>query len=46
MRKIITKVKNNNNQHILLFLFKAYCGRESKKSCVKEDKLSFLTRIC
>lgn len=46
MRKIITKIKNNNNQHILLFLFKAYCGRESKKSCVKEDKLSFLTRIC
>lgn len=46
MRKIITKVKNNNNQHFLLFLFKAYCGRKSKKSCVKEDKLSFLTRIC
>lgn len=46
MRKIITKVKNNNNQHFLLFLFKAYCGRESKKCCVKEDKLSFLTRIC
>ena len=41
MRKIITKVKNNNNQHFLLFLFKAYYGRESKKSCVKEDKLSF-----
>lgn len=46
MRKIITKVKNNNNQYFLFFLFKAYCGRESKKSCVKEDKLSFLTRIC
>lgn len=46
MRKIMTKVKNNNNQHFLLFLFKAYCGRESKKSCVKEDKLSFLTCIC
>ena len=46
MRKIITKVKNNNNQYFLLFLFKAYCGRESKKSCVKEDKLSFFTRIC
>lgn len=46
MRKIMTKVKNNNNQYFLLFLFKAYCGRESKKSCVKEDKLSFLTRIC
>lgn len=42
----MTKVKNNNNQHFLLFLFKAYCGRESKKSCVKEDKLSFLTCIC
>lgn len=42
----MTKVKNNNNQYFLLFLFKAYCGRESKKSCVKEDKLSFLTRIC
>lgn len=46
MRKIMTKVKNSNNQHFLLFLFKAYCERESKKSCVKEDKLSFLTRIC
>ena len=46
MRKNITKVKNNNNQHFLLFLFKAYCGRKSKKSCVKKDKLSFLTRIC
>lgn len=46
MRKIITKVKNNNNQYFLLFLFKAYCGRESKKYCVKKDKLSFLTRIC
>lgn len=46
MRKIITKIKNNNNQHFLLFLFKSYCGRESKKSCVKEYKLSFLTRIC
>lgn len=42
----MTKIKNNNNQHFLLFLFKAYCWRESKKSCVKEDKLSFLTRIC
>lgn len=41
MRKITTKIKNNNNQHILLLLFKTYCGRESKKSCVKEDKLSF-----
>lgn len=37
----MTKVKNNNNQHFLLFLFKAYCGRKSKKSCVKKDKLSF-----
>jgi hypothetical protein len=37
----MTKVKNNNNQHFLLFLFKTYCGRESKKSCVKKDKLSF-----
>lgn len=46
MRKIITKIKNNNNQYFLFFLFKAYCGRESKKSCVKEDKLSFFTRIC
>lgn len=42
----MTKIKNNNNQHFLLFLFKAYCGRESKKSCVKKDKLSFFTRIC
>lgn len=41
MRKIITKIKNNNNQHFLFFLFKAYCGRESKKYCVKKDKLSF-----
>lgn len=41
MRKIITKVKNNNNQHFLLFLFKTYCKRKSKKSCVKKDKLSF-----
>jgi hypothetical protein len=31
----MTKVKNNNNQHFLIFLFKSYCGRESKKSCVK-----------
>jgi hypothetical protein len=46
MRKIITKVKNNNNQYFLPFLFKAYCGRESKKSCVKKDKLSSLTRNC
>lgn len=46
MRKIITKVKNNNNQHFLLFLFKSYCGRESKKYCVKKDKLSSFTRIC
>lgn len=46
MRKIMTKIKNNNNQHFLLFLFKAYCGRKSKKSCVKKDKLSFLTRVC
>ena len=37
----MTKVKNNNNQHFLLFLFKAYCWRESKKSYVKKDKLSF-----
>ena len=37
----MTKVKNNNNQHFLLFLFKAYCECESKKSCVKKDKLSF-----
>lgn len=37
----MTKVKNSNNQHFLLFLFKAYCGRKSKKSCVKKDKLSF-----
>jgi len=46
MRKIITKIKNNNNQHFLLFLFKTHCWRESKKSCVKKDKLSYLTRIC
>lgn len=46
MRKIMTKVKNNNNQHFLLFLLKTYCVRESKKSCVKKDKLSSLTRIC
>ena len=46
MRKIITKIKNNNNQYFLLFLFKAYHRRESKKSCVKKDKLSSLTRIC
>ena len=46
MRKIITKIKNNNNQYILLLLFKTYCGRESKKSCVKKDKLSSLTRNC
>ena len=46
MRKIITKVKNNNNQYFLFFLFKEYCGRESKKSCVKKDKLSSLTRNC
>jgi hypothetical protein len=46
MRKIITKVKNNNNQYFLLLLFKTYCKRESKKSCVKKDKLSSLTRIC
>lgn len=37
----MTKVKNNNNQHFLLLLFKAYCERESKKCCVKKDKLSF-----
>lgn len=37
----MTKVKNSNNQYFLLFLFKAYCERESKKSCVKKDKLSF-----
>lgn len=42
----MTKVKNSNNQHFLLFLFKTYCVRESKKSCVKKDKLSSLTRIC
>jgi hypothetical protein len=42
----MTKVKNNNNQYFLLFLFKAYCGRKSKKSCVKKDKLSSLTRVC
>lgn len=42
----MTKVKNNNNQHFLLFLFKAYCWRESKKFCVKKDKLSSFTRIC
>lgn len=42
----MTKVKNSNNQHFLLFLFKAYRERESKKSCVKKDKLSSLTRIC
>lgn len=42
----MTKVKNNNNQHFLFFLLKTYCVRESKKSCVKKDKLSSLTRIC
>ena len=42
----MTKVKNSNNQYFLLFLFKAYCGRKSKKSCVKKDKLSSLTRVC
>lgn len=42
----MTKIKNNNNQHFLLFLLKEYCVRKSKKSCVKEYKLSFLTRIC
>lgn len=42
----MTKIKNNNNQHFLLFLLKTYCVRESKKSCVKKDKLSSLTHIC
>lgn len=42
----MTKVKNNNNQYFLLFLLVYSCGRKSKKSCVKKDKLSSLTRIC